>query len=99
MSFNLATILRESRLAAPDAPVAKFMGSSMSYAELDAQSGIFAAGLAAKGLEPGDVVAVHLPNVPQFLIAYFGTLKAGMTLLPLNPLLKAPEISYHLSDA
>ncbi len=99
MSFNLATILRESALAAPDSPVAKFMGSTMSYAELDAQSGQFAAGLTEAGLAPGDVVAVHLPNVPHFLVAYFGTLKAGMTLLPLNPLLKAPEISYHLDDA
>ncbi len=99
MSFNLATILRESALAAPDSPVAKFMGTTMSYAELDAQAGQFAAGLAAKGLVPGDVVAIQLPNVPHFLVAYFGVLKAGMTLLPLNPLLKAPEISYHLSDA
>ena len=99
MSFNLATILRESALAAPEAPVAKFMGMTTSYAELDAQSGQFAAGLQAAGLVPGDVVAIQLPNVPQFLVAYFGVLKAGMTLLPLNPLLKAPEISYHLSDA
>jgi long-chain acyl-CoA synthetase len=99
MSFNLATILRESALAAPQAPVAKFMGAAMSYAELDAQSGQFAAGLTEAGLVPGDVVAIHLPNVPHFLVAYFGVLKAGMTLLPLNPLLKAPEISYHLSDA
>src|ERR1700722_3704682 len=99
MSFNLATILRESALAAPDASVAKFMGSSMTYAELDEQSGTLCAGLLAAGLVPGDVVAVQLPNVPQFLVAYFGVLKAGMTLLPLNPLLKAPEISYHLNDA
>jgi long-chain acyl-CoA synthetase len=99
MSFNLATILRESALADPDAPVAKFMGTTTSYAELDAQSSQFAGGLTAAGLVPGDVVAVHVPNVPQFLVAYFGILKAGMTMLPLNPLLKAPEISYHLSDA
>src|SRR3954447_11725546 len=99
MSFNLATILRESALAAPDAPVAKFMGTTTTYAELDAQSSQFAGGLTAAGLVPGDVVAVHVPNVPQFLVAYFGILKAGMTMLPLNPLLKAPEISYHLSDA
>ena len=99
MSFNLATILRESAIAAPESPVAKFMGTTMSYAELDAQSGQFAAGLTEAGLVPGEVVAVHLPNVPQFLVAYFGVLKAGMTLLPLNPLLKAPEISYHLEDA
>ena len=62
MSFNLATILRESALAAPDAPVAKFMGTTTTYAELDAQSSQFAAGLAAAGLVPGDVVAVHAPE-------------------------------------
>jgi long-chain acyl-CoA synthetase len=99
MSFNLATILRESALAAPAAPVAKFMGMPTSYAELDDQSGRFAAGLREAGLQPGDVVAIQLPNLPQFLIAYFGVLKAGMTVLPLNPLLKAPEISYHLTDS
>ena len=99
MSFNLATILRETALATPDATVHKFMGSATTYGELDAQSGRFAAGLLESGLQPGQVVGLQLPNVPQFLVAYFGTLKAGMTLLPLNPLLKAPEIEYHLSDS
>jgi long-chain acyl-CoA synthetase len=99
MSFNLATILRESTLAAPAAPVARFMGMPTTYSELDDQSGRFAAGLLEAGLQPGDVVAIQLPNVPQFLIAYFGVLKAGMTVLPLNPLLKAAEISYHLTDS
>ena len=58
-----------------------------------------AAGLLESGLRPGQVVGLQLPNLPQFLVAYFGALKAGMIVLPLNPLLKAPEIEYHLSDS
>ncbi|HEV2254716.1 MAG TPA: AMP-binding protein, partial [Streptosporangiaceae bacterium] len=99
MSFNLATILTEAALAAPDAAVLRFMGAVTSYGELDEQSGRFAAGLQEAGLEAGDVVAVQLPNVPQFLVAYFGALKAGMVVLPLNPLLMAPELEYHLGDS
>ncbi|PZS20920.1 MAG: long-chain-fatty-acid--CoA ligase [Pseudonocardiales bacterium] len=99
MSFNLATILRESAQADPDKAVLRFAGSSVTYAELDSESGRFAAGLSGAGLGPGDVVAVQLPNFPEFLVAYFGTLKAGMTMLPLNPLLRAPEIAYHLADS
>src|SRR5579863_1370272 len=99
MTFNLATILTETALATPEAPVHRFMGTATTYRELDEQSGRFAAGLREAGLEPGDVVALQLPNVPQFLIAYFGALKAGMVVLPLNPLLMAPEIEYHLGDS
>jgi long-chain acyl-CoA synthetase len=99
MTFNLATILNETAKAMPDRPACKFGGTSMTYAELDEASGRFAAGLRAAGLDTGDVVAVQLPNLPQFLIGYFGTLKAGMTVLPLNPLLMRPEISYHLQDS
>jgi long-chain acyl-CoA synthetase len=99
MSFNLATILTETTLAAPGAPVCRFGGTTTSYRELDEQSGRLAAGLQAAGLAPGQVVAVQLPNIPQFLIAYFGALKAGLVVLPLNPLLMAPEIEYHLTDS
>jgi long-chain acyl-CoA synthetase len=99
MSFNLATILTETTLAAPGAPVCRFGGNPTSYRELDEQSGRLAAGLQAAGLAPGQVVAVQLPNLPQFLIAYFGALKAGLVVLPLNPLLMAPELEYHLGDS
>ena len=68
MSFNLATILTETTLAAPDAPVCRFGGNPTSYRELDEQSGRLAAGLQAVGLGPGQVVAVQLPNLPQFLM-------------------------------
>ena len=99
MSFNLATTLTETALATPDAPVCRFGGTTTSYRELDEQSGRLAAGLQAAGLAPGQVVAVQLPNLPQFLIAYFGALKAGLVVLPLNPLLMAPELEYHLGDS
>jgi long-chain acyl-CoA synthetase len=99
MSFNLATILTESALAAPNDPVMRFGGTTTTYATLDETSSRFGEGLLAAGFAPGEVVAVQLPNVPDFLVAYFGSLKAGLTVLPLNPLLKAPELEYHLTDS
>jgi long-chain acyl-CoA synthetase len=99
MSFNLATILTETTLAAPDAPACRIGGNPTTYRELDEQSGRIAAGLRSAGLAPGQVVALQLPNIPQFLTAYFGALKAGLVVLPLNPLLMAPELEYHLTDS
>jgi long-chain acyl-CoA synthetase len=71
----------------------------MTYAELDALSDRFAAGLRGDGVRPGDAVGLQLPNLPHFLIAYFGILKNGSIVVPLNVLLKAPEVEYHLSDS
>src|ERR1019366_2856502 len=99
MSLNLATMLRESALAYPDKPVALYDGGRLSYAQLDALSDRFATGLRASGVVPGESVGLQLPNIPQFLIAYFGMLKAGCIGVPLNVLLKAPEVAYCLGDA
>src|SRR5215218_8748744 len=55
--------------------------------------------LAALGIEPGDHVALSCPNLPYFPIAYFGILKAGAVVVPLNVLLKPREIAYHLKDS
>jgi acyl-CoA synthetase (AMP-forming)/AMP-acid ligase II len=99
MSFNLATILRESALAAPDRPLLRFGPMEFTYRDVDIASGRVAAGLRAAGLTRGDTVAVQLPNLPEFVFAYFGALKAGITLMPLNPLLRAPEVAYHLQDS
>jgi long-chain acyl-CoA synthetase len=94
-----ATILTETALATPEAPVHLFGGTATTYRQLDEQSGRLAAGLREAGLGPGNVVALQLPNLPHFLTAYFGALKAGMVVLPLNPLLMAPELEYHLGDS
>jgi long-chain acyl-CoA synthetase len=99
MSFNLATILRETAAATPDALAYRAGGTAATYSELDAQSGRFAAGLLAAGLTPGQVVAIQLPNMAEFLTTYFGALKAGMTVLPVNPLLKAAELEHQLTDS
>jgi long-chain acyl-CoA synthetase len=99
MSFNLATMLRESAKANPDKPLAHINDLTFTYAQVDEISGRIATSLLGLGLERGDKVAVQLPNVPQFLFTYFGILKAGLVMVPLNPLLKAPEVQYHLEDS
>jgi long-chain acyl-CoA synthetase len=99
MSFNLAVILRETAQASPGKPVAVYAGGQLSYRELDALSDRLAAVLAAAGLQPGDPAALQLPNIPQFLIAYFGILKAGCVVVPLNVMLKAPEVAFQLGDS
>ncbi|OHU95449.1 long-chain-fatty-acid--CoA ligase [Mycobacterium talmoniae] len=99
MSFNLAVMLRESRHAHPDKPLCHVANTTFSYAQVDDISGRVAASLAQLGVARGDKVAVQLPNLPHFLFAYFGILKAGAVMVPLNPLLRAPEVAYHLSDS
>ncbi|MFC1415095.1 long-chain-fatty-acid--CoA ligase [Streptacidiphilus cavernicola] len=99
MSFNLATMLRESAQAHPDKPCLRAGERTVGYAELDRTSGRVAANLLAAGLVRGDRVAVQLPNVPEFLFAYFGILKAGLVMVPLNPLLKAAETAHQLLDS
>jgi long-chain acyl-CoA synthetase len=99
MNFNLAVILRESALSSPDRPVTLFSGSQMSYLELDKLSDRLAAYLLRRGATPGSPIGLQLPNIPQFLIAYFGILKAGCVAVPLNVLLKAPEVAHQLADS
>jgi len=97
--FNLATIVRESAKTSPDKAAVVYDGGAMTYAELDALSDSCAEGLAAIGIEAGDAVALQLPNVPQFLVAYFGILKAGAVVVPMNVLLKAREAAFCLSNS
>jgi long-chain acyl-CoA synthetase len=99
MSFNLAIVLRQSRNAHPDKPLCHIADQTFSYAQVDEISGRIAASLRNLGVRRGDRVAVQLPNLPHFLFAYFGILKAGAVMVPLDPLLRAPEISYHLQDS
>jgi long-chain acyl-CoA synthetase len=99
MNFNLAVILRETAMASPEKPVAFYDRGQLTYGELDALSDRMAAGLQAAGIRAGDAVALQLPNIPQFLIGYFGILKAGGVVVPMNVLLKAPEVAYQLGNA
>ncbi len=99
MSLNLACILRESAKAYPDKPALVFEGGRITYGQLDGLSDQFARGLRDAGFDPGDRIGLQLPNLPQFVIAYFGILKAGCIAVPMNVLLRAPEIAYQLGNS
>jgi len=99
MVFNLATTLTESAHEHPDKYVCRTVDRDVTYAELDELAGRFAAALLAGGLERGDRVAVQLPNVPEFLVAYYGILKAGCVMVPMNPQLTEPETAYLLGHS
>jgi long-chain acyl-CoA synthetase len=99
MTLNLAVILEESMKNDPEKPALILGETSLSYAELGAAAKKFASALASLGVGPGDKVAVMLPNVPQFAVAYYGILNVGASVVPLNVLLKSPEVAYHLDDS
>jgi long-chain acyl-CoA synthetase len=99
MSLNLAGMLREAARSEPDKPVILHDGGRITYRELDRLTDRFAAGLRREGITAHEAVAVQLPNLPQFLIAYFGILKNGSIVVPLNVLLKAREIDHQLRDS
>ncbi len=99
MSLNLGTVLAHSSRERPEAPVLRLGDRVLSYAELDRGARGVAASLRQRGIEPGDHVALMVPNVPEFTLAYFGVLYAGCTVVPLNVLLSAPEVAYHLRDS
>jgi long-chain acyl-CoA synthetase len=99
MDFNLAVMVAESARRTPGKPAVILGETKISYAQLDAQSDRVAASLSAAGVAAGDRVGLQLPNIPQFVIAYFGILKAGGVVVPMNVLLKAPEIEFQLRDS
>jgi long-chain acyl-CoA synthetase len=96
---NLATNLVETARKQPDAPAIKFHGQDLSYAQLSAMAAKVAGQLRAAGIEPGDRVAIILPNVPAFPVVFFGSLLAGAIVVPMNPLLKAGEIDFFFSNS
>jgi long-chain acyl-CoA synthetase len=95
----LHEILSKTAHEHPTQPAIVFLENEMSYKELDALSDCFAAALAALGVKKGDCVGVFLPNIPQFIIAYYGALKAGAVLTALSPLHKEREVEYQLADS
>jgi len=99
MGLNLASLLAESAGRTPDAPAIRLGEVELSYGELDDSSARLAALLAEKGVEQGDRVGVMLPNVPEFPIAYYGVLRAGAIVVPMNVLLKRREIAFYLEDS
>ena len=99
MTLNLGTILRASAGEQPEAVVLRLGDAEMTYAELERAALGVAAGLRRRGVEPGQRVALLVPNVPDFTVAYFGILYAGAVVVPINVLAVAPEVAYFLDDS
>ena len=98
MSENLARILTETAARSGDQTAFKLDDVELSYSMLDEGSARVAALLKSKGVEPGDRVGLMMPNVPYFPAIYFGILRAGAVVVPMNVLLKKREVGFYLED-
>ncbi|MFT4049231.1 MAG: long-chain fatty acid--CoA ligase [Solirubrobacterales bacterium] len=96
---NLADALTKTAAEHPDAVALKLDDTELSYAQLDGASSLVAGLLAERGVEPGDRVGLMLPNVPYFPAVYYGILKAGAAVVPMNVLLKGREAEFYLKDS
>src|SRR5205814_7522197 len=96
---NLATNLLDSASRRGDAPALKLDDAELSYRMLDGASAHIAGLLRERGVEPGDRVGLMLPNVPEFAVVYYGVLRAGAVVVPMNVLLKQREVAFYLSDS
>ncbi len=95
----LHQMLQESAAKYPDRPCTIFNGAEISYAEMDALTDRLAAGLVDLGVKKGQPVGIFMPNTPQFVLAYFGILKAGGIVVATNPLYTGREIEHQLKDS
>jgi long-chain acyl-CoA synthetase len=96
---NLAELLTDTAARSPERTAVKLDERELSYVELDQVSARVAGLLRAKGVQPGDRVGVMLPNVPYFAVVYYGILRAGGVVVPMNVLLKEREVAYYLADS
>ena len=97
--LNLSAVLEQHTRRRPEAEALVYGDKRLTYAQLNAWANQIANALAASGIRRGDHVALLCPNLPYFPAVYFGILKTGATVVPLNVLLKPREIAYHLRDS
>ncbi|MGW7421559.1 long-chain-fatty-acid--CoA ligase [Streptomyces sp. NPDC054813] len=97
--MNLAHHVVDGARTYPDRPVLRLGDATLSYRMLDRRSAWTAGLLRDHGVRPGDRVAIMLPNVPEFALVYYGVLRAGGIVVPMNPLLKSREVAHHLGDS
>jgi long-chain acyl-CoA synthetase len=91
--------LEEFAKKTPDMPCTIFKGAVISYKEMDAITDRLAAALAGMGLKKGERVGIFIPNTPQFVMVYFGILKAGGVAVAIDSRYTAPEIIHHVNDS
>lgn len=97
--LNLAVLLEDSARDVPDRTAVILNEIKLTYQQVNAMANQVANGLASLGIGRGDKVALSCPNLPYFPIVYYGILKSGAAVVPLNVLFKAREITYHLNDS
>ena len=95
----LSELLKKAAREQPNQTAIAYLNVEISYEKLDRLSSQFAAGLEDLGVAKGDRVAIYLPNIPQFIIAYYGILKAGAVLTAISPLHREREVEYQLNDS
>ncbi|MGB8643866.1 MAG: long-chain fatty acid--CoA ligase [Anaerolineae bacterium] len=95
----LPQALKHSAEKYPERAAIIFKGARMSYAELDETVDRLAAALQQLGVAKGDRVAIHMPNCPQFVLAYYATLRLGGIVVPCNPLYRAHEMVHQLNNS
>ncbi|WP_129117071.1 AMP-binding protein, partial [Halegenticoccus tardaugens] len=96
---NLVTHVESAAEAAPESTAIGYDGREIDYRTFRSEIRRFSAGLADRGVGAGDRVAVYLPNLPQYVVAFHGTLHAGGIVVPMNPQYKAREIGHLLADS
>jgi long-chain acyl-CoA synthetase len=96
---NLAELLTRAAEQHGDRIALKLDDQELNYAFLNEGASRIAGLLKAKGIEPGDRVAIMLPNVPYFPVVYYGILRAGGVVVPMNVLLKGREVDFYVSDS
>jgi long-chain acyl-CoA synthetase len=96
---NLASLLTGTAARCGERVAVALAGTRLTYAELDASSARVAGMLRERGLRPGDRVGLMLPNVIEFAAIYYGVLRAGGVVVPMNVLLKRREIAFYLADS
>lgn len=96
---NLASLLVESARSGGDRVAVRQDDIVLTYARLDDASARFATLLRNRGVQPGDRVALVMPNVSCFPVAYYGILRCGGVVVPMNPLLKSREVAFALRDS
>jgi len=97
--ISLPQVLRNAAQKFPENSATVFYGARISYKELDSLTDRFATALQGLGVKKGDRVAIFLPNCPQFVIGYYGALRAGAIVVACSPLYKERELEYQLNDS
>ncbi len=96
---SVQSLLIEAAGKYPSSTALEYQGNKISYGQLNELSNQFANGLTSLGLKEGSKIALILPNIPQFVFCFWGALKAGLTIVPCNPLYREREIEFQLKDS